>query len=521
MIRKIYTLLILGLCLGFAACGDDNDGLDPNAAAPVINFPMEQLDVDLNKVDNLPVVAVIKSQAGLQSVTMKLQTVEGVTEYKTVTDFFNPNSYSLSENLEYNANYEAFIIEATDKLNHVTSGTLPIAVTDVMARPVITFDPEKIVYDEMDENPVIPRTTFKIVSEAGLKLVETYLVSATGQESKGSAGLDGKKEFIYDEMIEYKEGDKGFKVKAVDIYDNVTISTLPVEYKTVPVPVLTLPSEPMSGTTDAKLAIPIKAESVRGIQEVTIYRVENGEEVLALNEKKNGELQLDYVSEVSLTEATSQIKVVVSDGRVGKERSGTVKVYVNMEVITVNIASQPLANTGHEAYPGVYGLLSLNDMKTYSVDYALGSTDNAKNVDLCFYCMGNGSNKESTPRLYPINGAKQSEFIGSNNANLGSAKVKNQTGLLKLTNFDYDNATVASISAEISGSLVVGKEVNPMAVGDIIAFKIASASTAGADRIGVMRIIDMTPSYGQGALSTTGNTQARVVTVEIKFPMKK
>ena len=30
MIRKIYALLILGLCLGFAACGDDNDGLDPN-----------------------------------------------------------------------------------------------------------------------------------------------------------------------------------------------------------------------------------------------------------------------------------------------------------------------------------------------------------------------------------------------------------------------------------------------------------------------------------------------------------
>ena len=76
MIRKIYTLLILGLCLGFAACSDDNDGLDPNAAAPVIKFPMEQLDVDLNKVDNLPVVAVIKSQAGLQSVTMKLQTRE-------------------------------------------------------------------------------------------------------------------------------------------------------------------------------------------------------------------------------------------------------------------------------------------------------------------------------------------------------------------------------------------------------------------------------------------------------------
>ena len=46
MIRKIYTLLILGLCLGFVACGDDNDSVDPNATAPVIKFPMEQLEVD-------------------------------------------------------------------------------------------------------------------------------------------------------------------------------------------------------------------------------------------------------------------------------------------------------------------------------------------------------------------------------------------------------------------------------------------------------------------------------------------
>ena len=42
------------------------------------------------------------------------------------------------------------------KLNHVTSGTLPIAVTDVMARPVITFDPEEIIYDEMDETRQFP-----------------------------------------------------------------------------------------------------------------------------------------------------------------------------------------------------------------------------------------------------------------------------------------------------------------------------------------------------------------------------
>ena len=498
MIRKIYTLLILGLCLGFAACSDDNDGLDPNAAAPVIKFPMEQLDVDLNKVDNLPVVAVIKSQAGLQSVTMKLQTVEGVTEYKTVTEFFNPNSYSLSENLEYNANYEAFIIEATDKLNHVTSGTLPIAVTD----------------------PVIPRTTFEVVSEAGLKVVEVYLVSATGQESKGSVELNGKKDFSYDEMINYKEGDKGFKVKAVDIYDNVTISTLPVEYRTVPIPVLTLPELPIFATTDAKQGVPVKVESVRGVHEVIIYRIENGQEIEVLREQKNGEKQLDYTPEIDFTETTSQIKVVVSDGRVGKEAVGTVKAYVNMDVATVNISSKTFANSAHEKYPDAYGLLSFKDLKTYSIDYALTSADNAKNVDLKFYCMGKGKDVPSEPRLYSINAAKSDEYKGSNGAGLNTAAVKNRTTLAKLSDFDYDNATVTSIASEISASLIVKEDLIPIAEGDIIAFKTASTSAAGGNRIGVMRIISMTPSTGEGVLKP-GDTTARVLTVEIKFPKKK
>ena len=118
MIRKLYTLLLIGLCLNLVACSDDNDNIDPNAAAPVVKFPMEQLDIDLNLVDNLPVVAVIKSQAGLQQVDMKIQTAEGIIDYKTVTEFFNPNSYSLSEQIEYGSNYQSFIIEAIDKWVH-------------------------------------------------------------------------------------------------------------------------------------------------------------------------------------------------------------------------------------------------------------------------------------------------------------------------------------------------------------------------------------------------------------------
>ena len=505
MIRKIYTLLILGLCLGFAACSDDNDGLDPNAAAPVIKFPMEQLDVDLNKVDNLPVVAVIKSQAGLQSVTMKLQTVEGVTEYKTVTEFFNPNSYSLSENLEYNANYEAFIIEATDKLNHVTSGTLPIAVTDVMARPVITFDPEEIIYDEMDENPVMPRTTFKIVSEAGLKKVERFLVSTDGQTPKGSDILNGDKTYEHDELIEYKEGDKGFKVKAEDIYGNITISTLQVSYKTVPVPVLTLGKELITTDEGVDTEVPMHIESVRGIREVVIYRIEKGIETEILRKGFSGDKNLDYNPKVQLTEETSQIKIVVSDGREGKDVNGTVKTYVSMEVVDLQVGSQKMAN----AEP--FALISLKDMKTYSVDEAIVSEESAKNIDIKFYAASNSG--VITFRLYsPENvDGKNGEYAGST-GKLTALKKMNMTRFAKLSNFDYEQATRSSIEEEFGKATTAARaDVN---VGDIIGFKTGGSSSAGGGRIGVIKIVDISDKMGTDATK-------RIATVEIKFPKQK
>lgn len=505
MIRKIYTLLMLGLCLGFAACSDDNDGLDPNSAAPVIKFPMEQLDVDLNKVDNLPVVAVIKSQAGLQSVTMKLQTVEGVTEYKTVTEFFNPNSYSLSENLEYNANYEAFIIEATDKLNHVTSGTLPIAVTDVMARPVITFDPEEIIYDEMDENPIMPRTTFKIVSEAGLKKVERFLVSVDGQTSKGGDVLNGDKTFEYDELIEYKEGDKGFKVKAEDIYGNITISTLQVSYKTVPVPVLTLGKELIITDEGVDTEVPMHIESVRGIREVVIYRIEKGIETEISRKGFSGDKNLDYNPKVQLTEETSQIKIVVSDGREGKDVNGTVKTYVSMEVVDLQVGSQKMAN----AEP--FALISLKDMKTYSVDEAIVSEESAKNIDIKFYAASNSG--VITFRLYsPENvDGKNGEYAGST-GKLTALKKMNMTRFAKLSNFDYEQATRSSIEEEFGKATTAARaDVN---VGDIIGFKTGGSSSAGGGRIGVIKIVDISDKMGTDATK-------RIATVEIKFPKQK
>lgn len=506
MIHKLYTLLLLGLCFGFAACSsDDNEGMDASATAPVIKFPMEQLDIDLNKVDNLPVVAVIQSQAGLRSVTMKVQTVEGVTEYKTVTDFFNPHSYSLSEQPEYNANYQSFIIEATDKLAHVTSATLPIAVTDVMARPVITFDPQEIVYDEMDENPVMPRTTFSIVSEAGLRKVERFLVSADGQTSKGGEELSGDKEYEYEEQIDYKEGDRGFKVKAEDRYGNVTIATLPVSYKTVPVPVLTLSKELIFTDEGVDTEVPLHIESVRGVKEVVIYRVEKEIETEILRQEFSGEKNLDYKPAIKLTEETSHIIVMVSDGREGKEVSGKVKTYVNMEVTKMQVGSQKLAN----AEP--FALISLKDMKTCSVDEAIANEESAKNVDIKFYAASNSGN--ITFRVYSMENVdgKNKEYVGTG-GNLTALKKMNMTRFAKFSNFDYESATRSSIEEEY-GKVTTAARVD-VNVGDVIGFKTGGSSSAGGGRIGVLKVLDVSDKIGTDATK-------RIATVEIKFPKKK
>ncbi|MDR0895335.1 MAG: hypothetical protein LBN06_08590 [Prevotellaceae bacterium] len=509
MIRKLYTLLLVGLCLLPAACSDKNDVIDPDAAAPVIKFPMAQLAVDLNQADNLPVVAVIQSEAGLQRVTLHIETTTGIEEYATVTDFFNPNAYSLTERPSYDAGYRAFIVEATDLLNHTTKATLPVAVTDVIERPVILFSPEQIVYDEMEDNPTIPRTTFRVTSEAGLTHVEMTLVSADGQKVIASVSQDGATEYSFDEMIDYKEGDRGFKVKAEDTYGQITIATLPVIYRTIPVPVVTPAEHTLFAGTDEPTRIPMQISSVRGLQEVVIYRIEQGTETEVLRETMNGEHELDYTPAVMLTDATGQLKVVASDGRNGKEGVTYIKTYVNMEVATVYVGSQVLANTAHALYPEAFGIVSLNDLKSYPVDYAIASEDNGKNVDFKFYCFGGSA----VPRLYSMdNTGKDGEFAGST-GKLSAIKVKNQTRFAILTGFDYDHATKASI-ATILSSTISKAELNPFAVGDIIAFRTGGSSTAGGGRIGVMKVVDMTAPK---ALVPT-NATARVMTLEIKFP---
>lgn len=397
----------------------------------------------------------------------------------------------------------------------MTTATLPFSIIDVMGQPEIVFDPAEIIYDEMEEDPVMPRTHFTATAEAGLKQIETYLSTSEGQTQYGQTvtNFENPNEYTFDELVQYQENARGFKVKVEDKYGNVKIATLKVSYRTAPAPELTVNTDPIFADKDETKAVHAKVSSVRGLKTLTVYRMEDGKEVEALKQTMNGEHEWEGDLDVLLTNATSSIRIVADDGK--KQAEASIVTYVNMVYQEVQIASQ-FASNGSDKCPNVYSLLSLKDMKTYSVDYALANKENATNVDLKFY----GYKTEA--RIYSmIDTGKDSEFKGSNGQSLKNIQAKNFTKFLKVSNFDFDNATTASIEkalqdGTIPDSQITAKMIGNCAAGDIIAFKTGDSSSAGAKRYGIIKILTITePNAIIG-----NNSQARVMTIAIKFPKK-
>lgn len=324
--------------------------------------------------------------------------------------------------------------------------------------------------------------------------------------------MNGVDSYTFDEMIEYKEGDKGVKVIAIDTYGNATIATLPVTYKIVPVPVVTLDAKGLFAESGKDVNFPVSVTSIRGLKYIDLFLVEGEKTTLAKRMTLSGEKEYNKSVAIKLTQATSHVQVVASDGREGKESSAMRPVFVDMRVATANIGSHPLANLGHKDYENAFGMFSFKDMRSYTVDYALESANNAKNIDFKFYSFGGSA----IPRLYSMdNQEKDSEYKGTS-GNLKAIAVKNQTRF-KIVNdeFDYDHATLTSIKKINAGSISTSK-LTPFKVGDIIAFRTGSTSAAGAAKVGVMKVVNIIDGKTLGSTNATAN----ILIVEIKMPTK-
>lgn len=178
----------------------------------------------------------------------------------------------------------------------------------------------------------------------------------------------------------------------------------------------------------------------------------------------------------------------------------------DLKTVTLQVASQIYANSCPDDYPETYAIVSLSDMKTYPVDYAIA---NPRDVDFRFYCFGGNG----VPRLYSMHntgeGSKENEYKGMAGT-LEDMTKRNQTHFLALPdNFDFDNATSESISKIDPSSIKLGR-IDNVAVGDIIAIR-------SKKKVGLIKVVDITAPR---ALKSNDPT-ARVITLEIKFPKMK
>ena len=514
MNKHSILLLLAGLfaAVSLAACSDD-DGIDPASAEPVVAYPYDTLVADLNMVDNLPLVAVVKAEAGLRSVALSIRTAEDETiPVSTVSEFFNAKSYSLSESINYKSDYVAAVVSAEDLLGRRAEATLPIEIVDVVEPPVILFEPESWLYDET-EGGEVPDTHITVTTTAMLQSVEITRVKTTGQTLFTSVSFsdeDPQTSWTFDEAIRYDEFDRGMKVKAVDNYGQVRISTMTVSYKTVPPPAAAFASEMIVADRDEEKAVEITIESQAGVAKVELYRLEGAVETLVSTKEYGGDKTLAYAETMTFTDATSGVKAVVVD-RVGRSTTVSTRALVNLILVEDIAVGTAVLADGAE---GAYRLLSLGDQRTYSVQECFDDPALQAHADVKVYYM-NG-NAQSV-RIYSMENADSKNAEYKNDAgdkNIGAFSPINATRF-KQVDLDFATATAADIAAidpaSIQSSNIKGKEE---LIGQTLAFKTAAGSSAGAARVGLLQLVSISDKVG-------ANANARVFTFAIKLPKEK
>lgn len=512
--NKHSIISLLAWCLAavsLAACSDDS-GLDPSSAEPVVAYPYDTLVADLNMVDNLPVIAIVKSETGLRSVSLSILTSAGdKVPVTTVTEFFDRNSYSLSESVSYKADYVSAVVSAVDLLGRSAEAALPIKIIGIVEPPQILFTPDSWTYDETVGGD-IPRTHIEVASSAMLRSVEITRVKTSGQTlftSVDFSSEDPQSEWTFDESIRYDEFDRGMKVKVTDSYGQVRIATMSVVYKTVPPPSVEFAAATIIADRNEEKGVQVAIASQAGVAKVELFRVEGKVETLVSETAYSGEKTLDYVGTMTFTDATSGVKVVVTD-RVGRSSTASAGALVNLIFAeSIPVGSGVLAD-GAE---GVCRLLSLGDQRTYSVQECFDDPSLQAHADVKVYYMNGHA---QSVRIYSMKEAdnKNGEYAAGGK-NINAFSPLNATCFKLVTNLSFDTATAADIAAidaaSIQSTNIKGKEE---LIGATIAFKTAAGSSAGASRVGLLKLVSISEKVG-------ANANARIFTFAVKLPKEQ
>lgn len=510
--KKIFTVLALGLAL--VACVNKEQPDYSGTKAPSIELMYQSITPDLNRVDNTPVVCVVLSEAGLESVKL-FKTESDVESLLTeITTFKDVHQYSLKETPAWNLDITRLRIEARDRAGRKTQAVIDVQVTPVLPAPVIAFEKEIIRIDERNEDPSTVATRFTVTSSNTLESVKASMFTADGivDVPLNPAFHAGESSYTFEQEIDYFEGYRGLQVSATDANGKMKIETLPVNYIPAPAPVM-YPAEGVStdplvvrSSASKTFSFTIKAETGLSNVEVVKYTKDiQGKDVanrVAIDYyDASKDFEVDYSYTVEAFDASSHALAFVATDRLNHSVSFRIPTFVDLRFgADIVIAAQ--RNTKEplilEEYPGVesYCFFSVRDFKTYSL-FDFWDTAQRRNIDFFYFAWNNGGASDNGTRLMRANedraGQDPSWFTYVNEGVteipvMSAASTdwggRNGTLIKKLTDayaFDFDNVTVEDlVSSPVQSYLSQGKVnadwINYKA-GDCFLFKTGPAST--------------------------------------------
>lgn len=351
-----------------------------------MEFQFENLPVDLNIVDNPYITCVIRSETGLKSIQMFLESEDGtLTQYKDdITEFFNPTHYSIYERPVYKEGMAAFVVKAIDLGGSVKVGRVTFEIFSKVNPPVIRFNTDAISFAEGDP---IPQFSFVVTSDADLESVSVELI----QSAVSSDLVDMVVEFTDARNFEFDSAayelnqydfnriPQLIRVVAVDAYGKISISTLKINYKALPAPVVSV-NQPSTVTEFEDCVINGNATSETGITKVECYTLGENYECLAISQNVDGGNEYDIAMTIpgdEIRDYVTAIKVVVTDAR-NKKTENIIPVTVTpvFENIssTDNLVDEIAKRFSDEKYRTVKLLLPSG--ATYSIGTAVKLTKN-------------------------------------------------------------------------------------------------------------------------------------------------
>ena len=501
-----------------------------NTGAPRISLMFDEVNPELNRVDNTPVVCVIFSEAGLRNV--KVFTYEGdkKTLLSEIAEFNDEHQYSVKETPSWNERMTMVSIVAEDKAGRTAEAAINVSVIPVLPAPVITFPVDKIEIDERREDPSTVSTVFNVTSSCTISDLKAAMFTADGIVD---VVLDpnftpGSESYRFEKEIDYFEGYVGLQVTATDANGKMKIETLPVNYIPAPAPVIT----PLGDTDMTTVVVSssdsrifnFNVEAETGISYIEVLKIKKDIQGNDITERigisyydPSNDFSTNYSWQAeSFDNSSHALRFVVYD-RLNHFSVFNVNTLVDMRLgQNIVIASQ--RNTKEpfvlDGYAGeAYCFFSVRDFKTYSI-FDFWKTENRRNIDFFYFAWNNGGSADNGTRIMKANedraGQDPSWFQyvdpeGENSIPLLSAATsgwngRNATYIKRLTDaysFDFDDVTVADLTSSPVQSYIVQNKTNQdwinYKAGDCFLFRTGPLSTC-PDCTGIIRIEEVVGS---------------------------